>query len=340
MTTINGHTTRAVGTILTAAIYNADHVNHVTNANALNASKIEGPTPPVVDGHVVVFSGTSGSVVRSSGQAPPLLTGNNNFVGDQTITSTDSGATVGPTLLLDRVSASPAASDILGQFTWGFRSSTGVFRTAAAAIGQILSPTNAAEETQWLLQTMTGGALATRFSVAKGAFVGAPTGGDKGVNTFNVAKYYKDGIEDWTLKSQIADQTIASSTTLTNSTSILFSMAVNTLYAFRARIFFDVVAAADFKYAWVGPVSPNYVHMIARDIVGAGTAETVRNIIDFTTIVTLLSPTSGRGYVAFDGIISNGATAGNTVFQFAQNTSDAGLTVVRAGSYVEHRVVS
>lgn len=37
MVAINPHTTRATGTVLTAAIYNADHQNHITNANNLNA---------------------------------------------------------------------------------------------------------------------------------------------------------------------------------------------------------------------------------------------------------------------------------------------------------------
>lgn len=37
MATILPHTTRATGTVLTAAIYNTDHQNHITNANALNS---------------------------------------------------------------------------------------------------------------------------------------------------------------------------------------------------------------------------------------------------------------------------------------------------------------
>lgn len=43
MVAINPHTTRATGTVLTAAIYNGDHVNHVNNCNALNAAKLEAP---------------------------------------------------------------------------------------------------------------------------------------------------------------------------------------------------------------------------------------------------------------------------------------------------------
>lgn len=69
MTSINPHTTRANGTILSATIYNSDHTNHIANAQALNAGKIEGPTPPVVDGETVLFDGTGGVTVRSSGHA-------------------------------------------------------------------------------------------------------------------------------------------------------------------------------------------------------------------------------------------------------------------------------
>lgn len=70
MTTISGHTTRATGTILTAAIYNFDHNNHVNNANALNAGKIEGVTPPVVAGNFMVFADTSGNAAAESGVGP------------------------------------------------------------------------------------------------------------------------------------------------------------------------------------------------------------------------------------------------------------------------------
>lgn len=72
MTSISPHTTRANGTILSATIYNSDHTNHVANAQALNAGKVEGVTPPVVDGEGMVFDGTSGTSIRSLG-APPVV---------------------------------------------------------------------------------------------------------------------------------------------------------------------------------------------------------------------------------------------------------------------------
>jgi hypothetical protein len=66
MTTINPHTTRAPGTILTAAIYNLDHGNHIANAQALNAGKIEG-AGAVPNNAFALFDGVSGSALKSGG---------------------------------------------------------------------------------------------------------------------------------------------------------------------------------------------------------------------------------------------------------------------------------
>jgi len=67
MTTIVGHTTRASGTVLTASIYNTDHVVHITNAQNLNNDKLEGATPPVTQGNVAVFADTSGTLLEDGG---------------------------------------------------------------------------------------------------------------------------------------------------------------------------------------------------------------------------------------------------------------------------------
>lgn len=70
MTVLTSHTTRANGTVLTAAIYNFDHNVHIGNAQALDAAKMEGATPPVADGAFVVFDGTAGNAIRASGVTP------------------------------------------------------------------------------------------------------------------------------------------------------------------------------------------------------------------------------------------------------------------------------
>lgn len=65
MTTIAAHTTRSIGTILTATIYNTDHVNHVSNAQNLNTDK--------ADGVRTIAAGTG-------------LSGGGNLTADRTLT--------------------------------------------------------------------------------------------------------------------------------------------------------------------------------------------------------------------------------------------------------------
>lgn len=58
MAVINPHTTRATGTVLTAAIYNADHQNHITNANSLNAELVAATAANIVeDSNIALLQG-------------------------------------------------------------------------------------------------------------------------------------------------------------------------------------------------------------------------------------------------------------------------------------------
>ena len=65
MTTIVAHTTRASGTVLTASIYNADHENHITNANSLNSGKVEVPSGGTTDNAVPKWDGVAGALQDS-----------------------------------------------------------------------------------------------------------------------------------------------------------------------------------------------------------------------------------------------------------------------------------
>ena len=64
MSIINPHTSRAAGIILTAGIYNADHINHTSNAQTLNTDKVE----------------TSRAIATGSG-----LQGGGNLTADRTL---------------------------------------------------------------------------------------------------------------------------------------------------------------------------------------------------------------------------------------------------------------
>ena len=66
MTTISPHVTRGTGTILTAAVYNTDHNNHITNASNLNSDKIE-VSGSVAAGELAAFVDTTGETVEGAG---------------------------------------------------------------------------------------------------------------------------------------------------------------------------------------------------------------------------------------------------------------------------------
>ena len=74
-----------------------------------------------------------------------------------TLTSTDAGAAAAPTLDLYRDSASPAASDTLGEIEFNGKDSANNKQQYAVIHGSILSPTSTSEQGQIHFETATGG---------------------------------------------------------------------------------------------------------------------------------------------------------------------------------------
>jgi hypothetical protein len=117
----------------------------------------------------------------------------NTFTADQTITSTDAGATAGPTLTLKRNSASPAVNDIIGQVDFQSKDSGGGTDSAVRLRGVIVDPTAASEDAELHIQTEVAGTVADRVVIGQGVQVGSPTGGDKGAGTVNATAVYVNG---------------------------------------------------------------------------------------------------------------------------------------------------
>lgn len=81
------------------------------------------------------------------------------------VTSTDAGATAAPDIVFYRNSASPAASDAIGNIVFRGKSSTGVDRDYAGIFTNIVSPTNTAETGQMTFNTMNAGTSAERMRI-------------------------------------------------------------------------------------------------------------------------------------------------------------------------------
>jgi hypothetical protein len=82
-----------------------------------------------------------------------------------TLTSTDAGASQAPTIDLYRDSASPAASDTIGEIEFNGEDSAGNKQAYALIHGSILSPTSGAEQGQIHFETVTAGALTEKMII-------------------------------------------------------------------------------------------------------------------------------------------------------------------------------
>ena len=91
--------------------------------------------------------------------------GSDGNFANVTLTSTDAGATAAPLLDLYRDSASPAASDTLGEIEFNGEDSAGNKQTYGVIHGSILSPTSTTEQGQLHFETATAGALTEKMII-------------------------------------------------------------------------------------------------------------------------------------------------------------------------------
>jgi hypothetical protein len=141
--------------------------------------------------------------------------------------------------------------------------------------------------------------------------------------------------------NKTADETKVSDAVTADDTVLKFTADANGKYKFQLQVVFTTVAAADFKFQFTGPASPDLV-VFRRDSNPAGTNTTTQSFEEayFSTDVSLTSASSGSGQVRIYGVIHNGVNAGTIAFRWAQNTSNAGSTIVRAGSYLSYTKVA
>jgi Collagen triple helix repeat (20 copies) len=144
----------------------------------------------------------------------------------------------------------------------------------------------------------------------------------------------------WTRVRLITSQNVTNSITLTSSV-LAFNMLASRNYVFKMVAFFDTTAAGDMKYQFTGPASPTMVRLICYDKPPAATAITAGMLTAFSSVRTVVSASTIGGSVHVEGMVQNGANAGDITFQFAQNTqtNDAGVTLL-VGSYLEYTAIN
>lgn len=141
-----------------------------------------------------IIGGALPWLAASTSISSSVTLGANTFTADQTIQSTDAGAGVGPLLVLDRDSASPADSDLLGKVKFQGNDSAASNEEYANVYAKIIDKTAGTEDAQLITQTVIAGTLADRLKVGAGIVVGSATGGDQGAGTINATAIYDDGV--------------------------------------------------------------------------------------------------------------------------------------------------
>jgi len=135
------------------------------------------------------------------------------------------------------------------------------------------------------------------------------------------------------------DQTVTNSTTLVSVPDFNVTVGRNGRYLLEYEILFDTPAAADFKYSTLSPVggTATRYRALAEGVTDAATAATSVLAAEAAVSITGGGTSGAARYTLF--FENGGAAADQGVlgFQFAQNTADAGNTIVLAGSRVTVR---
>jgi hypothetical protein len=134
-----------------------------------------------------------------------------------------------------------------------------------------------------------------------------------------------------------ADQTVTNSATLVTVPQLTLPIGINERVIFRAIIFYTSTATGDLKYRVDVPASPT-LYRLATENTASDVAAEVTSVITSEADSTALLASGTNGVVRLTGVLSNGSTVGNVIFQFAQNTATASESaIIRAGSFLEYR---
>jgi len=114
---------------------------------------------------ILLFFGAGDWIVYNGAVWQRVEGGSDGNFSNVTLNSTDAGATAGPLLDLYRNSASPAASDTIGEIEFNGQDSAGNKQQYALIHGSILSPTSTTEQGQIHFETATAGALTEKMII-------------------------------------------------------------------------------------------------------------------------------------------------------------------------------
>lgn len=142
---------------------------------------------------------------------------------------------------------------------------------------------------------------------------------------------------------KLSDQTITSSTTMTNDTALVLPMVASCNYVFELFLGYAAAATPQIKVGFTVPSGAN-LHWVSNSLDSTVTANNA-GIVD-KSLRAGSTPTLGVDGAATNvgctitGSVIMSTTAGNLQFQWAQAVSNATGSVVKTGSYLKLRRVA
>jgi len=131
-----------------------------------------------------------------------------------------------------------------------------------------------------------------------------------------------------------SDQTVTSSTTVVNDSQLKFAVAANETYIFQAWLYtYAADGTPDIKVTFTGPSGSTVFWSSSQVIFNAGGSTTLTVVSPGATTADLFVDSNLRAIQLY-GTILNSSTAGDVQLQWAQNTSSANGTSVKAGSSI------
>jgi hypothetical protein len=132
------------------------------------------------------------------------------------------------------------------------------------------------------------------------------------------------------------NEVITSDAVLSDDAVLKFNMATNTRYTVRLKVFFAASPTPGIKYRITGPAAPTVIRRhITRAAGGAApTSMAIQTTYDSSDVP--LTGSGVEGMIEEEITVLNGSNTGEFKFQWAQNTSDSGATLVRGGSYLQY----
>ncbi len=152
--------------------------------------------------------------------------------------------------------------------------------------------------------------------------------------TKNASEFFDREAED-KLRTRIvikaSDETVVSSTTIQDDDELFIGVDSKSKYSFEVNIDLTSSSVPDFKWKFSSPAGTVGSYVVSGARFGGGQGGLQVGNIDVELNLAILDTGST---VLISGIIETGNTSGTLTFQWAQDTSSAVDTIVKANSFM------